>query len=122
MYIMRKKLYYVIHLDSIECLCDSNDPTHATCDFRISVHDMVFEDEPQRRIIMKNAYKLLEEHLLLKHNEKCYECKTCDKKFIRIKDVIKKRHNCSYKKTKLKKRLDKYFITVLANLILGYIE
>jgi flagellar biosynthesis regulator FlbT len=93
------------------------------CDFMINItHTQIANSQFEERTIAKKAQELIDEHILLEHPESCYECKSCDKKFVRIKDTIKKRHNCSYKKTKLKKRLEKHFYPDINSIILGYIE
>lgn len=72
--------------------------------------------------VNNNAIKLFREHVLVNHSELCHSCETCDKKFIRIKDAIKKRHKCSYKKTKLKKKLLPFFYKDIGSVILDYLE
>lgn len=119
---MRKKLYYFNYPYSLECNCDPVNNVHRVCPFSINVSETQTLDPEGIKRVMTNAYSLMEEHLINEHNDKCYDCNSCDKKFMKIKDVIKKNHNCSYKKTKLKKRLEKHFYPDISNLILGFIE
>lgn len=69
-----------------------------------------------------NAFELFKSHVLHEHTDICYDCNTCDKKFIRIKDAIKKRHNCSYKKTKLKKVIYPIFGKDVSSVILSFLD
>jgi len=76
----------------------------------------------EKKKICENAINIIKEHILHEHPKYGYDCSTCDRKFIRKIDVIKKNHNCSYKKTKLKKYLGNLLNKDVSTIILDFLE